>query len=292
MGSSLIALSASLGSNLALYPFDLLRVRLQVEAVKPGSASWSPRVLARHVRGIWGAHGPRGFYAGLSGGLLGPAAAWGSWYGAYTFFKSAEYARLCERLPDLGLPPALRNFGAGIQAGLVMSVVTNPIFVTKTRMQTAAAFPPPSLALAASQIYRADGLRGFYRGFLLAVPLTTHAALHWAIYEQFKEAILGRNPSRGLTKTETLAVASSSKVVAAVSTFPLQLMRTCLMAEHGATSWGRIPQLTTGIWRANGIMGFYSGFLAHLLRTVPNSTLTMFIIEHLTQFVEASSNNH
>jgi ABC-type transport system involved in cytochrome bd biosynthesis fused ATPase/permease subunit len=37
--------------------------------------------------------------------------------------------------------------------------------------------------------------------------------------------------------------------------------------------------------RVNGVRGYYSGFMPHLLRTVPNSTVTLFFIERLSQAV-------
>ena len=54
-------------------------------------------------------------------------------------------------------------------------------------------------------------------------------------------------------------------------------------------------QLLSNLWcdqnRLNGLYGYYSGFLPHLARTVPNATVTLFFIEKLTQLAQAYYNN-
>lgn len=48
---------------------------------------------------------------------------------------------------------------------------------------------------AVRHLMETDGWIGFYRGFVPALPLITHGALHWMIYEEMKAIVLGR-PNR------------------------------------------------------------------------------------------------
>ena len=275
-----IAFSSSIISNLLLYPADLMRVRLQVAAQQHGGKPWGLRALRSEITRVFRTTGFRGFYAGLSGGLLGPAVAWGSWYGAYSHFKSTS-----PKSSDTESGGDARNFLSGIQAGVVMHLCANPIFVLKTRMQTFPQFPPPSLPSVASAVLREHGVRGFYRGFLPSLFLTTHAALHWTIFERLKRLTLAVTQQPSLGSSEAVAIATSSKVVVTLITYPLQLVKTCLMADE-KVRLGLIRSIVPQIYRANGFLGFYAGFLPHLIRVVPNSTLTMVLIDKLTDIVK------
>jgi solute carrier family 25 (mitochondrial folate transporter), member 32 len=166
-----------------------------------------------------------------------------------------------------------------------MTLVTNPIFVIKTRMQTADANSPSrTVSGAVRELLRADGLRGFYRGLIPALPMTAHGAVHWAVFESMKKFVIQQpwhKDAPQLNYLETFATASGSKVLAAALTYPLHVLKTCLQSHRGSS-----PSLRTvvrDIYKLNGIRGFYAGFLPHLFRTVPNSTITMFFIEQFTQ---------
>jgi hypothetical protein len=39
------------------------------------------------------------------------------------------------------------------------------------------------------ELVRTEGLRGMYKGLVPALPLTCHAALHWTIFERFKQLV-------------------------------------------------------------------------------------------------------
>jgi len=153
-------------------------------------------------------------------------------------------------------------------------------------------------------VVRQEGLRGMYKGMSAALPLAFHAAVHWTIYLQMREALqwfTGRPHDTSLVRAsmierhhqeqqrlahtrsldsqrswELLALTGSSKLIASSITYPLHVVKTCLQSRAERT---RFVDLLRDIVRINGARGFYIGFVPHLMRTVPSSTITMFLVE-------------
>jgi len=282
LASAVIGMVASVGTNLVLYPLDLVKVKLQARAYQEMLEVSRFRALRTVVSTTFSGGGLRAFYVGLTPGLIGPVMAWGSFMWIY------KWAQQNPLLPQLGATSSLANFLAGLQAGVGMTLLTNPIFVVKTRMQTTAGDKRLRGFMSETrELIRIEGVRGMYKGLLPALPLTCHAALHWTIFEYLKQLVSvwrHGDPTRPINATDTLLTASSSKLVAAVLTYPLQVMKTCMQSQRGLSGLP-LRQVILNIYRMNGLRGYYSGFLPHLARTVPNSTLTLFFIERLSQMV-------
>src|SRR3990167_59307 len=77
-------------------------------------------------------------------------------------------------------------------------------------------------------------------------------------------------------------LATSSKLVTAFVTYPLQLVKTCIQTEIGFKALGPTCKR---VYSLNGVRGFYSGFLLHVLRSTPSSVLTILIAEQISKFI-------
>jgi hypothetical protein len=128
------------------------------------------------------------------------------------------------------------------------------------------------------ELVRTEGLRGMYKGLVPALPLTCHAALHWTIFERFKQLVAQwhGDPNRPVVRVvvcacacacvrvrvrvrvplthmrvdeqnvaETFLTASSSKVVAAALTYPLHVMKTCMQVSSLTPARTTHARLTT-----------------------------------------------
>ena len=80
-------------------------------------------------------------------------------------------------------------------AGGVMVILTNPIWMIKTRLQIQVAAPPdPNNEFrnytgpvnAAKTIVKQEGFRALYRGFVPAMMLTSHGGVQFMTYEKLK----------------------------------------------------------------------------------------------------------
>ncbi|XP_057374283.2 mitochondrial folate transporter/carrier-like isoform X1 [Daphnia carinata] len=278
-------------SSTILHPLDTIRTRLAVN----GSRLICAGVQRPHYGGLVDvltsmtrANGIHGLYRGVTLGILTAGCTWGS----YFFFYDALKAELQRDDPGKPLGPA-RHMMAAAEAGIVTLILTNPIWVIKTRL--CLQFGDDSQCVseqkrykgimdALVKTYRYEGIRGLYRGFLPGVFGVSHSAIQFMVYEEMKN---GYNNHRNMSidsrmqSTMTyLSFAAMSKLVAVMATYPYQLMRTRMQDQYHEHN-GVIDMLTR-TWRHEGIRGFYKGMLPTLLRVTPATAITFVVYENVS----------
>ncbi|XP_041723247.2 mitochondrial glycine transporter B isoform X2 [Coregonus clupeaformis] len=130
------------------------------------------------LKSVCETEGPRALFSGLTATLLRDAP----FSGIYVMFYSQAKRSLPQEVSSSLYAP-LGNFGCGVMAGVLASVVTQPADVVKTHIQVSPSHWTTKEAIR--YIYTEHGLRGFFRG---AVPRslrrTLMAAMAWTVYEQ------------------------------------------------------------------------------------------------------------
>lgn len=156
---------------------------------------------------------------------------------------------------------------------------------------------------AAIRIYRSEGIRAFYRGLLPSLLGITHVAVQFPLYEKLK--IVARtlfylyihphvlklieqtpterhSPDRPLTPHTILFCSAVAKMTASLATYPHEVVRTRLQTQRRLLLQSGAPRKRSGIVRTTrkilhfeGWRGLYKGLSVNLIRTVPNSAVTM-----------------
>jgi solute carrier family 25 protein 33/36 len=85
---------------------------------------------------------------------------------------------------------------------------------------------------------------------------------------------------------EYLGVASVAKLIAAVATYPHEVIRTRLR-EAGSVIYTGVFSGLALIYRQEGIRGLYGGMSAHLFRVVPNAAIMFLAYEQILRFLSA-----
>jgi solute carrier family 25 protein 33/36 len=148
----------------------------------------------------------------------------------------------------------------------------------------------------AIKVIRQEGVGGLFRGLGASYLGTIEGSLQWILYEQLKKTAhryrgLREDEPQGATgMVDNLVVAGTAKFFAALSTYPHEVIRTRLRQVTLTTN--PITGLTTGepvykgigdvlrtVMRMEGVLAFYGGLGAHLLRTVPNAAIMFFCYE-------------
>jgi len=179
-------------STALLHPLDLLKTRFQVQDALPSSHLSGNKVLPRYhgllhaFQSILKIEGYRGLYQGLTPNVIGSSTSWGLYFLSYTFFKNA----LSDFYPSKQeLGPTL-NLLAAANAGVITALITNPIWVVKTRLQLQMRKHRENYSGtkdAFLTIAREEGFRGFYKGLVPGLLGVSHGAVQFMSYEEIKK---------------------------------------------------------------------------------------------------------
>ncbi|KKK22042.1 mitochondrial folate carrier protein [Aspergillus rambellii] len=230
--------TAGIVSTLCLHPLDLIKTRLQVDRSPSSSrVGGSLRVIRQifHNEG-----GLAAFYRGLTPNIIGNSSSWALYFLCYSNIKDA--IRDLRGHPDHHLTSSDYFIASG-SAGILTSILTNPIWVLKTRMLSTGSNTPgayTSFTTGAAQILRSEGIPGFYRGLLPSLFGVSHGALQFMAYEKLKlqfqlfrrhhSAAAAVTPgeqkqSRQLGNLDFFITSSISKIFAGSITYPYQVLR-------------------------------------------------------------------
>ncbi|GAA6017016.1 hypothetical protein JCM11491_006130 [Sporobolomyces phaffii] len=291
---------AGLVTSVVTCPLDVIKTKLQA-----GGAHDGPRGLMGTFRHIWSHDGFRGLYRGLGPTVIGYLPTWAIYFFVYDQVKG--------RLSRIrGSDDAVAHITAAMTAGASGTILTNPLWVVKTRFMTQrpnSSDPRYRHTLdALVRIYREEGPKAFYRGMLPSLFGVAHVAVQFPLYEQFKSFY--RPPDGSDIPSSTILFCSSvSKMIASVATYPHEVLRTRLQIQknhqqkrspHPAASADALRSappttkakvilfeglLPTGrrILAEEGVKGFYRGMGVNLLRTVPSSAVTLLVYEKIMQ---------
>lgn len=303
---------------LLLHPFDVIKTRLQVQ---DGAGVALPQYKGPidAIRTIMRTEGWRSFYKGLTPALIGSGVAWAAYFYVYEAVKGWHCRWQGKERLSTGW-----NMLSAAQAGATVCLMTNPIWLIKTRLQLQRAQPLASAAAAAAsqlagaaapavrptplqyrgfldalmRIGREEGIRGYYKGLGPSLVLqTTHGALQFAVYEELKHFGARLNmepdePDRQVTTAELSLFAASSKLTASVSTYPSQVIRSRIQQrmDDGRTLVYRSTREAVRLtWQREGFVGFYKGLGPALARVMPQSALTLVLYENVLRLLNAAS---
>ena len=296
-------------SVLALHPLDVIKTRLQVQdCVDRRAATYRGTVHA--FRTVVRREGALGLYSGLTPALVGSTVAWGVYFSCYNNAK-ARYQRAYDTRE---LPSHLHLISAA-EAGLVVSLATNPIWVVKTRLQLQSrahgaagkTAPPPYRGFidALTQIARAEGVAGLYKGLSPSLFLVSHGAIQFTAYERLKR--IAETTRENVVVDQWLgAPRRTVRVRVRVVRRRVQTLR---VRHHVSVTGGAradatarggggdgggggrdIGTVTRGryvgfaqslgeIVRREGAAGLYKGMVPNVLRTLPSSGVTILVYE-------------
>ncbi|KID65693.1 Mitochondrial carrier domain protein, partial [Metarhizium hybridum] len=311
---SVAGLSAGVISTLVVHPLDIVKTRMQswsnLAALIPPSPFLfifpqspagfyrsagqpaSPPTTVTILRSLTSNSRPvLSLYRGLTPNLVGNATSWASFF----FFKS-RFERAIAHANRRVRPSAADYFLASALAGASTSVLTNPIWVLKTRMLSSdkgSAGAYPSMLAGARTILRTEGVRGFYRGLAVSLLGVSHGAVQFAVYEPAKRVYFNNRIAEGdvnprLTNEATVVISSVAKLVAGAVTYPYQVLRSRMQNYRADERFGRgIRGVVRRIWMEEGVVGFYRGLVPGVVRVMPATWVTFLVYENVRYYLPA-----
>ncbi|EFJ52419.1 hypothetical protein VOLCADRAFT_86841 [Volvox carteri f. nagariensis] len=236
--------TAGCAVELALYPIDTIKTRLQAMIGGGG------------LKSLLQSGGGKGLYAGVWGNLAGVAPASAIFMAFYEPTKKAVQSEVPADKQYLG--PVV----AGMVAGTASSLIRVPTEVVKQRLQTGEF---TGAVKAVRTILGREGLRGLYAGYgafmLRDLPFD---AIEFVAYEQIKKAY-GMTVRRELHPGETSIVGAIAGGFTGVITTPLDVLKTRLMTQGASGRYKNLLDATVTIARTEGLGAFMSGWQPRLI---------------------------
>ncbi|KAK9766862.1 Pyrimidine nucleotide transporter, mitochondrial [Basidiobolus ranarum] len=286
-------------------PLDVVKTRLQSSLYRPTPSHYSHShrslvsTMGRHVvetlgllKSIRYHEGIRGLFQGLGPSLVGVVPARAINFAAYGNGK-----RILTEMNG-GKESSIIHLTAAATAGITTATITSPIWLVKTRMQLQAMNTTSSMRYRSSldcvsQVIKTEGVRGLYRGVSASYLGVAEGTLQWVVYEKFKSLIHERRRMRygsdygtvnrtSIDWLEYFAAAGTAKLLAALVTYPHEVIRTRMRqgpSENGLHKYTGLRQCLSLILKEEGFLALYSGMTAHLMRTVPNAAIMFFCYE-------------
>ncbi|CAA7406084.1 unnamed protein product [Spirodela intermedia] len=264
-------------------PLDVIKTRFQVHGLptlSPGNVRGS--LIIGSLEQIFLKEGLHGMYRGLSPTVLALLPTWAVYFTAYEQLKSLLSTNDGSHQLSLGA-----NMAAASAAGATTTVLTNPLWVVKTRFQTQGMRPgvvPYTGTLAAlRRITREEGVRGLYSGLLPALAGISHVAIQFPTYEKIKVYLAERDNTTvdSLTAGNVALASSVSKIIASTLTYPHEVVRSRLQEQgfHSPKRYEGAVDCIKKVFRGEGVLGFYRGYATNLLRTTPTAVITFTSFE-------------
>lgn len=185
----------------------------------------------------------------------------------------------------------------------MVTVLTNPIWVVKTRMQlqsvaTASAASGgavrQSLGGCVRNIFAQEGMQGFYTGLKPGLILVSHGAIQMMVYEELKgrrkDHLSAQGDGAQPHQAEALVIGAGAKLIASMCSYPLQVARSRMQQQLVGiqkTAYSTLGGTMLRVLRTEGLAGMYKGFTANVVRVCPQAALQFFIYENARRLLGA-----
>ncbi|KAH9813604.1 mitochondrial FAD carrier protein [Melampsora americana] len=314
-------------SVLCMHPLDLLKVKFQVATtpvhLKPtlsqvsqiaSSTSTRPKIITS-LGEIVRSDGWKGLYRGLIPNMVGNAASWGLYFMWYSTIKKRMSTSADGSDSGVKLS-ATEHLFASASSGVITAMMTNPIWVVKTRMFTTQVRSPGAYRNVLDgliRISREEGPRGLWKGSVLALVGVSNGAIQFMTYEELKKwrqevrrqksgityASMGEDDPTALSNIEYVILSGAAKLLAIGITYPYQVVRSRLQSQMYLSSASRvlestanlstthyysIPHCITHTYRTEGFKAFYKGLGTNAVRVLPGTCVTFVVYENLSRW--------
>ncbi|TDH71514.1 hypothetical protein CCR75_007505 [Bremia lactucae] len=258
-----------LGVRAAVYPSNLVKTRLQVQSKHKPLYSGTANAFAT----IFRQEGARGLYKGFGASTVNVLT--GNVY-ISIYEKSRKVFRDHTTVGEKGA-----NFVGGAIASLISQTIVVPLDIVSQRMmlsgQGKTRERSNGLLSVTKHVYRTDGLRGFYRGYIPSIATyAPSSSIWWGSYGLLVPVYYDlmqtwpRDPFWKQVVAQGFSGASAG-VITGILTNPMDIIRT---RAQVFTQYGAVDTFKY-ILDTEGPLGFMKGLSARLLAMGPSGVLVV-----------------
>ncbi|KAK1582875.1 hypothetical protein Q3G72_019141 [Acer saccharum] len=286
------ATSGAIGSLLSttlLYPLDTCKTRYQAEARAHGQQKY------RNLSDVFWEAISTGqvvsLYQGLGTKNLQSFISQFVYFYGYSYFK-----RLYTEKSGSKSIGTSANLVIAAAAGACTAIVTQPLDTASSRMQTSAFGKSKGLWKTLTEGTWGDA----FDGLGISLLLTSNPAIQYTVFDQLKRRLLkekqdeagkGASPV-ALSALTAFVLGAVSKSIATFLTYPAIRCKVMIQAadpnedeidKAQPRTRKTLPGVAHAIFKREGILGFFKGLHAQILKTVLSSALLLMIKEKLTR---------
>ncbi|KAL2911379.1 hypothetical protein HK105_209143 [Polyrhizophydium stewartii] len=229
--------------------------------------------------------GIAGLYSGINSAMFGIAVTQYVYYYWYEFVKSRFEAASAKHVLTI-----TENMVTGAIAGAATATLTNPIWVINTRllvkkdsMDDQSPRKPLSTRQVILNIFKEEGIQGFFRGLLPALVLVINPVIQFTIYERLR---MWWEKRRGATLNgiDFFLLGAISKLCATSFTYPYIVIKSRMQLKEGGDENLRYNSLYDGFTKIinnEGFKGLYKGIESKLMQSVLSAAFTFAFKEEL-----------
>ncbi|KAL7410524.1 putative mitochondrial inner membrane protein [Mrakia frigida] len=264
-----------------VYPIDMVKTRLQNQrSTVVGEVlykNWLDccKKIFRNEGGV------AGFYKGLLPQLIGVAPE--------KAIKLTVNDLIRKKMtdPDTGRISLTAELIAGGTAGAMQVVVTNPLEITKIRLQMQGEMLKETGAVSRGAIHvvRQLGLVGLYKGASVCLMRDLpFSMIYFTSYAHLRKDFFGEGKNGyQLTNFQTLLAAGAGGIPAAYLTTPADVVKTRLQTEAkaGYTHYKGVFNAFSVITKEEGVKALFKGGVPRMIRSSPQFAVTLVVYEWL-----------
>ncbi|KAK7280174.1 hypothetical protein RJT34_25236 [Clitoria ternatea] len=277
----------SLVSTTVLYPLDTCKTKYQAEV-----QAQHQRKYRRISDVLWEAISTRqvlSLYQGLGTKNVQSFVSSFIYFYGYSYFRKLYLKKTGNK--TIG---TTANLIVATAAGVCTIVITQPLDTASSRMQTSEFGKSKGFWKTLSDGTWSEA----YDGLGISILLTTNPSIQYTAYDQLKQRLLKGKKTGTKSSSEALSAFSAfmlgavSKCAATCLTYPAIRCKVMIQAadsdDDKSTEAERKAQRTISgalytIWRREGILGFFKGLQAQILKTVLSSALLMMVKEKIAK---------
>ncbi|QIW94540.1 hypothetical protein AMS68_000058 [Peltaster fructicola] len=286
IGSFIAGGIAACGAVTVTHSFETIKIRLQLQGELQARKD-APKMykgVTHGLRVVYQNEGMKGLLRGLSCAYIYQMALNGCRLGFYEPLRTSMNSLVLTHSPLNNKDAKVVQFQslpvnifAGATSGILGAVVGSPFFLVKTRLQSYSPFLPVGTQHqyknawdGLSQIYRAEGIRGLYRGVVPAMIRTGFgSSVQLPTYFFAKRRLQKHFDMKEGPALHLLSSTASGFVVCVVMHPPDTVMSR--MYNQTGNLYNNAFECLYKTVKTEGIFAVYKGFFAHLARILPHT---------------------
>ncbi|KAE8723855.1 Peroxisomal adenine nucleotide carrier 1 [Hibiscus syriacus] len=294
LGSLAEATSGAIGalvSTSILYPLDTCKTKYQAEVRAHHQQKYrnTSAVLWEAI-----ANGQvLSLYQGLGTKNLQSFISQFVYFYGYSFFKKLYLEKTGNK--TIGTKA---NLIVGVAAGACTVIITQPLDTAASRMQTSEFGKSKGLWKTLSESSWSEA----FDALDISLLLTTNPSIQYTAFDQLKQRLLNRqlkektgtgSSPQSLSAFSAFVLGAVAKCIATFVTYPAIRCKVTIQAadsddndetkEAGSKKKKTVTGALYSIWKREGLLGFYKGIEAQILKTVLSSALLLMIKEKISK---------